>query len=72
MRFNNRFTLKSREGEQRIVKKFLFFPRNFGQSVTRWLETANIIEEVQMVEIIGFLNICNTYSWKWIEVGFYD
>ena len=64
MRFNNEFTLIHRLGERRIVRKFLLIPRTFGRTRIRWLEFADILEQVK-------------YKWdsngcRWVEIDFYD
>jgi hypothetical protein len=71
MRFNNRVTLKERAGEQRIVRKFLWWPRTFGTITTRWLEYTNIIEEVQKIDVGGSFDT-GVFAWKWVEIGFGD
>jgi hypothetical protein len=47
MKLNNIFRstkldLMKREGETRVVEKFLLFPRAFGGHKMRWLEKARI------------------------------
>jgi len=71
MRWNNGFTLKKRAGEKRIVRKFLLWPRSFKEEKTRWLEWANIEEEIMQVDI-GGSGEWGKYAWKWIEVKFTD
>jgi hypothetical protein len=69
MRFYERGReLKGREGEIRIVRKFLFFSERFGENKTRWLEFADIVEQVNYNE--G----CWDYSesWYWHRIGFAD
>lgn len=71
MRFKNKFTLRPRLGEERVVRKFLLFPRRFNRRFTRWLEYANIIEQVQQVDV-GGSNEYGNYAYQWVEVGFAD
>lgn len=54
----------SRQGEERIVRKFLWCPRQFGYSEIRWLEFANI-REVIKEEDCKF-----SYTYRWVETGF--
>ena len=69
MKFRSKYYLKDREGEERIVTKFLLFPRRFESNKWRWLERADIIERVCKVDVGGSMEWGN-YSWKWEEVGF--
>jgi len=66
MKFKNR-NLRRREGETRVVKKFLLIPRMFNSEYGRWLEYANIVERVMCVRDLN----CEP-EWKWIEIGFAD
>ena len=69
MRFPSRFALKEKEGEERILKKFLWLPRQFGEDTEyRWLETAWIRERVCRVNGGSFE--WGIDEWKWCEVGF--
>jgi len=69
VRVNSKYALKSREGEQRIVKKFLLWPRTFDSNRTRWFEYAHITEEVLKMDVGGSCEWGN-YAWQWREVGF--
>lgn len=61
MRFNSGYALTDREGERRVVRKFLLCPRCFEYDKQwRWLEYADILEEVKH----------DGYTWKWVEIGF--
>ena len=57
-----------KEGQQRTVKKFLFWPRTFGRD-KRWLEYANIIETVvwRTGSIDGPMS-----RYIWVETDFAD
>ena len=68
MRLSSKYTLKHREGETRIVTKFLLFPRCFGGQ-TRWLEKADIVEEVKKIDVGGSMEWGN-YAWRWHEIAF--
>jgi hypothetical protein len=71
MRFKSRYSLKEQEGQTRIVRKFLFLPRHFGEDKEwRWLEYADIIEQVYPVDVGG--SMIYKYDWVWIEMGFAD
>jgi hypothetical protein len=67
MRWKNDQAMKSREGEERTVRKFLLWPRSFGGVETRWLEYANIIECIARINI-G--DQCDEYRWIWMEDRF--
>lgn len=69
MRFHSKYALKPREGEERIVSKFLLWPRCFEGRHTRWLERTDIVERVVKVDVGGSGEWGN-YAWKWAEVGF--
>lgn len=72
MRFNSQYALKDREGEERVRRKFLLLPRQLGESKEwRWLEYANIIEQVRRVDVGGSME-WGRYTWVWLEVGFAD
>lgn len=61
--------LRERVGEQRIVKKFLMYPRRFGAAPSRVFEYAYLVEEVQVVER-SFDN--SPRRWDWVEIEFAD
>jgi hypothetical protein len=69
VRFRSKFALKPREGEERVVNKFLLWPRCFGGRSTRWLRRADIVERVVKVDVGGSGEWGN-YAWKWVEVAF--
>jgi len=69
MRYHSKYALKPREGEKRVVSKFLWLPRCFEGRHTRWLERADIIEEVKKMDVGGSGEWGN-YAWQWREVGF--
>ena len=74
----NRNTLRGREGEKRVVRKFLIWPRSFDGPVTKWLCHADIVEQVCRVDIgswepwfcLDDVLAQARYAWKWCEVGF--
>ena len=69
MRWNSRNYLRSREGETRVVRKFLFWPRKIGDTQWRWLEFVNIKEIILQVDISKSCEWTD-YTWKWREVAF--
>jgi hypothetical protein len=71
MTFRNRYTLKDREGEKKITRKFLLWPRTFEEGKTRWFEFAYIVEEVMKVDVGGSCQ-WGVYAWQWVEIGFTD
>lgn len=71
MRFKSGFELMSREGEHRVVRKFLWRPRQFGIVETRWLEFARVREQVCKIDI-GGNSQWGKYRYDWVEYGFAD
>lgn len=68
MKFKSRYFLKDREGEEKIVRKFLWLPTLFDlEKQSRWLETADIVYQIQKVDI-GHLSVI--ISWRWVPVRF--
>jgi hypothetical protein len=65
MKWKNCWALKP--GDTRVVRKFLFIPRHFGQTPTRWLEYAWIVEKVVLCLVGGSMD------WhqepRWVEQG---
>ena len=53
-------------GRSRVVHKFLWIPRRFG-SEWRWLERADMVEEVRLVDVGDF---CVISKARWVETGF--
>lgn len=50
---------KPKEGDIRIIKKFLFFPKKI-EDETRWLESAYIVQEYIRYQVEWSIN----YTWK--------
>ena len=71
MKWPSRYALRDREGETRVVRKFLLWPRTFNSTHTRWLVYANIIEVIQRIDI-GGSGEWGSYKWSWCETGFDD
>jgi hypothetical protein len=70
MQWQSKFFLKDREGETRVVRKFLFFPRRFhNDPLWQWMVWADIVEQVRKVDIGGSGEWGN-YAWRWCEIGF--
>lgn len=68
MRFNDK-SHRLVIGKKRVVRKFLWFPLKFdGQ--TRWLEYANIKQEVKEIDVGG--TGMAVYKKKWWSVGWAD
>jgi len=67
MKFKSGYFLEDKLGKRRIVRKFLLFPRTFNSKRTRWLERADILEEV--IKIPGEWG---RWIYRWGEVGFAD
>ena len=71
MRFNNPLTLKSRQGEIRLRKKFIWRPRHFRGPNTFWLCSKTVVEMITRSDI-GETGEFGRYAWGWNEVGFAD
>ena len=71
MRYSNRFTLKDRLGEKRVRRKFLLMPRSFRTGESRWLEWADVVEEILEIDVGGSME-WGEYAYRWREVGFAD
>lgn len=55
--------LKSREGEKKIKRVFLWWPTRFDDDPTyRWLEMADVVYEVQRVDRGGNYR----FDWRWV------
>lgn len=74
MRFiNKQYMYSAQIGQRRIVRKFLLRPRRFSDSpCSRWLEFANILEEMVCREDPNLFKPGYTKVFFWKEVGFTD
>ena len=72
MRYANKQTHRAcRFGEERTVRKFLLMPRHYTNSKSkRWLEYADIVEQVERT-ILGRYGILYDF-YEWVEIGFAD
>lgn len=73
MRFKPKEDLRHRLGERRIVRKFLFLPRQFGHSEVRQFEFAHIVEQVCVTkyeDLVLFNG--DPIKWEWVEIDFAD
>lgn len=66
--------LQNRDGEIRVRRKFLWWPRTFPNSKEgRWLCFANIREQVQMrLHYLDEDAVPYKRTWSWVELGFAD
>lgn len=72
MRWKSRLFLQDRLGEERIVEKFLLFPRFYeDHRHVYWLETAKIVERICRVDVGGSCQ-WGEYAYKWMEQGVVD
>lgn len=70
MRFNTRFFLKDREGEEKVVQKYALLPISFGDDKEWvWLELVNIVYRVKKIDVGGSDDWGN-YAWKWVPIRF--
>jgi hypothetical protein len=71
MRYESEWFLSDKIGQRRVVRKFLLLPRNFNDGkYSRWLEYADIVEEVKMV-----FHVVEPWGYdrpEWVEIGFAD
>jgi len=58
-------------GSKRIVKKFLWSPKQFGKEI-RWLEFANIFEEYKREDIGNGMDTWYIDNFYWEEIGWSD
>ena len=70
MKWGRKESLKSREGETRVVRKFLLWPRHLGSDEWRWLCYADIVEKIVAHDVGGSMEWGN-YAWKWTETAFH-
>lgn len=71
MLIRSRFYLRSREGEERVRRKFLWYPRHFGKDrYWVWLTWKLIRERVTKVDIGGSMTTVD--AWKWREIGYVE
>lgn len=70
MKFNTRYFLSDREGEEKIVRKFSLLPRAFDRDKKRiWLEMVNIVYKVEKIDV-GGSGEWGVYAWKWVPVRY--
>jgi len=65
----NRFALKHRKGEIRIVRKFAWLPRSFNTGKWVWLQWVYVKELIEAVDIGGSCE-WGRYKYCWIEQRF--
>ncbi len=64
MRFKTRFALKDRQGESKIVRKFLWIPTAFAsEKESRWLEVADVVYTIKRVAR-GDWDTNNIWKWR--------
>ena len=71
MRWNRRYGLRDRLGERRTRRRFMWWPTRFGTGAVRWLEWANVVEEVTQVDVGGTMDWGN-YAYHWVGICFED
>jgi hypothetical protein len=62
--------LKSRVGEKRIIKKFLWFPTKINDEL-RWLEDAEIEQTVRVIDV-GGTSEWGSYDYQWCDTRWAD
>lgn len=69
MRLKTKYTLKDREGEEKIVREFAWLPLFFGEAKEKiWLEMVDVVYKIERVDIGG--GMFSVYTWKWREDRF--
>lgn len=68
MKLKSKSFLKSREGEEKIKRVFLWLPTRFGdEPIVRWLEMANVVYSVKKIDIGEYWN---DFRWVWVKDRF--
>ena len=68
--FRECMALKAQEGNRRIRKGiFLVFPTSFDEIEVRWLEKADLVEEVKKVDV-GGSGEWGMYEYRWVPIAF--
>lgn len=63
MKFKTGYTLKDREGEEKIIREFVWLPLSFGEAKEKiWLEVADVVYQVKKVDIGAHFS---DFRWKW-------
>lgn len=69
MKLKSKSFLKSREGEEKIKRVFLWLPTRFGDEPTlRWLEMANVVYSIKKIDFGD--GYCSDYHWVWTKDRF--
>lgn len=67
MRWSANNLTEEKIGNYRVVRKFLWFPRNFHSDQYRWLEFVHIYQRVEWV-----YNAFTNSKLKWVDVSFVE
>lgn len=68
MKLKSKSFLKSREGEEKIKRVFLWLPTRFGDEPTlRWLEMANVVYSVKKIDKDEYWD---DFHWAWVKDRF--
>ena len=66
MKLKSKSFLKSREGEEKIKRVFLWLPTRFGdEPIVRWLEMANVVYSIKKVDMGD--GYWSNYHWIWVK-----
>ena len=70
MKWKSRYFFKDMEGDERIIKGFLFLPRCLGKShYWHWLKWVLIKQRICKIDIGGSME-WGKYTWKWENIDF--
>lgn len=68
MKLKSKSFLKSREGEEKIKRVFLWLPTRFGdEPIVRWLEMANVVYSVKKINKDEYWD---DFHWVWVKDRF--
>lgn len=68
MKLKSKSFLKSREGEEKIKRVFLWLPTRFGDEPTlRWLEMADVVYSVKKIDKDEYWD---DFHWVWVKDRF--
>lgn len=68
MKFKTRYELKDREGEEKIIRKFLWFPTSFDDDKEGvWLDVADVVYKIKKIDVGDHYSVD---KWVWRKERF--
>lgn len=68
MKLKTGYELQSREGEEKIVNKFIWFPTCFDNDLEKiWLENVDVVYQIKKVDVGEYHR---EWKWKWLPERF--